>query len=911
MMLVHDAPDPVLAALKRESRLDSDPVLLTTCSDLGLEGKRAIEWLIATERWIGVADESPRLLREVSVADAASFRARAAVGCGFLQAKIDGGWIDLCRYSNALAPRFARVARKLEALKKHGTITIDPEERAGERCTACSAKLRYRGELCLACIDRRAVVRRVWDLLHAQRWPTLVLFATVLLGIGVSLVPPKLQEYLVDDVLRAGTNSAAEGFFSSLGAIVLALGFARVIGAALGEIKGIVSHRIGTQTTFHLRKRMVKRLHELPIAFYDKNQVGALATRVATDSEAMYGLIHQLTHGFLLQVLQFAGVGTMLFVINPKLALYTLLPAPLVIFGSWVYWTFVHPKYFRATEASSKQMTALLGMLSGVRVVKAFAQEEREIERFASVGGHFRDVRLEVGHSATTYGISMSLLFSLGGLIVWYAGGRDVIEAHMSLGELMAFLAYLAMFYGPLSTLAQLTTWISSFVASSARVLELLDTPSEMIDPSDPKELVNYGAISFENVTFGYDRHQPVLENLSFEIPRGQMVGIVGKSGSGKTTMVHLICRFYDVQQGRVAIDGIDVRDVSLADLRKRIGVVLQETFLFRGTIWENVAYGRSDATVEQGIAAAKAARAHDFIMKMPFAYDHVIGERGVNLSGGERQRIAIARALLYEPSILILDEATSNLDSEAEQAIQDALKELARGRTVLAIAHRLSTLRHASRILLFENGKLIEDGSHAGLVEKNGTYAELLRMQSRLVQGAPIEALNGSRERSADFAPRWLTPDRARIFRCARAELCVEVDGRTCVGVAAALAFPTRPGTYVCLSDETEIGIIRDISEWSTESRALIEEAVSRRYHLNAVETIDRIELSVGLLTLDVGTESGRKRFVMRSNQASVHDYGRNGKILTDVDDNLWLIRNLDDLPKGQRSMFQRFVYW
>ncbi len=352
----------------------------------------------------------------------------------------------------------------------------------------------------------------------------------------------------------------------------------------------------------------------------------------------------------------------------------------------------------------------------------------------------------------------MQLIFSLGGLIVWYVGGRDVLDGKMSLGSLMAFLAYLAMFYTPLATLSQFTTWLTNFLTGCQRVFELLDTPVDTTDPAEPVDLpdlqfenrqgwqprasgdgrdttiptatpfagtqgrvthsqVHGRGIRFENVTFGYERHQPVLRDIDFEIRAGETIGIVGRSGSGKTTLVNLLCRFYDTCEGRVLVDGVDVRQLASHQLRQHIGVVLQEPFLFRGTIWQNLVYGMPTSSPEQAIAAAKAAQAHDFILNSPLGYDTWLGERGAGLSGGERQRLSIARAILYDPPILVLDEATSNVDAESEQAIQQALRALTRGRTTIAIAHRLSTLREADRILVFDRGRLTEQGSHDELI--------------------------------------------------------------------------------------------------------------------------------------------------------------------------------------------------
>src|SRR5205085_2124538 len=308
---------------------------------------------------------------------------------------------------------------------------------------------------------------------------------------------------------------------------------------------------------------------------------------------------------------------------------------------------------------------------------------------------YLRNSRLGVEASGSTFSSVMQLVFSLGGLIVWFVGGKDVLGGDMTLGALMAFLAYLTIFYAPLTTLAQLTTWLTSFLTASQRVFELLDTPNRIADADSPIRLPDMnGRIEFEDVTFGYDRHRPVLKNFNLVVPAGQTLGVVGRSGSGKTTLVNLLCRFYDTDTGRVTIDGHDVRQLAREDLRRQVGVVLQEPFLFRGTVWENLIYGRPGAGPEEALTASKGANAHDFIMRLPLGYDTPLGERGAGLSGGEKQRLSIARSLLYDPRILILDEATSSVDTESEKMIQDALAVLTPAPPRPPIAHPPPTPR-------------------------------------------------------------------------------------------------------------------------------------------------------------------------------------------------------------------------
>jgi ABC-type multidrug transport system ATPase subunit len=454
-------------------------------------------------------------------------------------------------------------------------------------------------------------------------------------------------------------------------------------------------------------------------------------------------------------------------------------------------------------------------------------------------------------------------------------------------------------------------------------------------------------------VTFGYERHQPVLRNVDFEIHPGETIGIVGRSGSGKTTLVNLLCRFYDVSEGRVLVDGIDVRRLAASQLRQNIGVVLQESFLFRGTIWQNLVYGMPSSTPEQAVAAAKAAQAHDFILNSPLGYDTWLGERGAGLSGGERQRLSIARAILYDPPILVLDEATSNVDAESEVAIQQALRALTRGRTTIAIAHRLSTLREADRILVFDRGRLTEQGSHEELLGLGGQYAHLVRLQERKQHideendEAPItkEAKDtGSWMRglgtqvpnpqppiaSPQALPlRWLMPADAEIRPAKRGGMEVALASRgvpdpgsphdnTHRGVFAVNLFPaTNPTDYISLrvwsrdGTEQEVGILRNLDQWPAEAQTLVQDALKRRYWLQTITGVDDIRLELGHLTLAVRTNHGPRRFTMRWSQSQVQDFGERGKILLDLDDNRYLVPDVEALPPREQDLFQRYVYW
>lgn len=942
-MLKETLPREVARELE-DRGLNGVPVLLATRADLSLGGEPTSHWVVATERHVSiVADkQQPEVVSSVAVPDVGTFRAQGAIGSGFLQAYVNDSWVDLARYSNTHADRFHRVAKKLEDLRKTGSLEIRPEDEVDEmHCPKCQLKLPSKGEPCPRCIPRKAIAVRLFHMLLPQWRGALGMSLLMVLGVCAELAPPILQQQLVDKILRSGQGSpVAPELLRALLVVVLALAATRVVLGLVGYWKGILATRVGVALTSDLRAKMVEKLHTLGVGYYDRHQVGSLTSRVAHDSEVIHGLLHQITGGFLLQIVQVVAVGAMLFTLNPKLAAFMLIPTPLVIGGSWYFWKQVYPKYYRYWDSSSKQAGTLTGMLSGIRVVKAFAQEAREYERFRKFSDYLRRSRITVETATASFSAAMQLIFSLGGLIVWYVGGRDVLAGQMTLGSLMAFLAYVAMFYAPLSTLSQLTTWLTSFLTGCQRVFELLDTPVDTREVESPVHLQQLqGNIQFENVTFGYEPHHPVLRDVSFDIPAGQMVGIVGRSGSGKTTLVNLISRFYDVNSGHVRLDGVDVRDLAKEQLRRGVGVVLQEPFLFRGTIWDNLVYGEPTASREQAITAAKAAQAHDFILRSPLGYDTWLGERGAGLSGGERQRLSIARALLYDPRVLILDEATSSVDTESEKALQDALRVLTRGRTTIAIAHRLTTLRDAHRILVFDQGKLIEQGAHGELMQLDGHYAKLVKIQTRLSSDASVDLVfsrpvdsttetgtvdSGTVEEESstevtDYAPKWLDPVATQFARDDHGGLAItDATGLLHRGVFAVRLFPaSEPEGYISLRTwdrdgrEQELGLIRHLAECPVEARALIEEALSKRYLLRRITGVDSIRQEFGNLTLGVRTPHGPETVMMRWTQGSVQDFGQHGKILVDLEENRYLVPDVEQLPDVERDLFQRYIYW
>jgi ATP-binding cassette subfamily B protein len=915
--------------------LNHRPVLLAVDTDVTLDGVPAREWLVVTPDHLTVAHDDA-VERCVAWTDVRNVRTAAGVGGGCLQVLMADGWLDLVRYSNGLAHRFHHVSRGLsrardslaaglpcDALSCDGPL--DPP-----RCADCDLRLADAADACPRCLQQGRILQRVAGLLAPHARSAVLLCLLTLLGVVAELVPPKLQQYMVDDILSARSADATRpDFTTALLVVVLALALSRVVLSAVGMFKGRLAAAIGGGLTATLRAEMVAKLQGLSVSYYDRHQVGSMISRVAHDSEVLHGLMQQITGGFLLQIVQLVGVGAMLFWINPVLALTTLIPVPLVILGSWVFWRHVYPRYYRLWDASSKQMTTLSGMLTGIRVVKAFAQEPGERERFHMASDHLRRWREWVEHTNAAYGAAMQVVFGLGGLIVWYVGGRDVIGGDMTLGQLIAFLAYLAMFYAPLGALSNFTTWLTSFLSGSKRVLELLDAPVQVGEPTAPAPWTDVrGDIRFANVTFGYDPNQPVLHDVSFEVRPGEMVGIVGRSGSGKSTLVNLLGRFHDVQEGSITVDGHDIRSIASRDLREKLGIVFQESFLFRGTIWKNLAYGRPGATIEEGLAAAKAAGAHEFICRQPLAYETLLGEHGAGLSGGEKQRLSIARTLLYDPRILVLDEATSNIDAEAERAIQDALAVLVRGRTTIAIAHRLSTLRNADRILAFDRGRLAEQGTHAELLAADGIYARLVRLQTQVSKhpsvdrlldaGGDAEAVPVPAAEPAVAGIEWLDPGSRHFASGPLGRIDMHVGDDVEAGIFVVPAFPaSHPECWLSVrrwseaGDDVEIGMIRALAEWDAADRAVLRTALRRRSLVRTIRGIHRVRLLQGFLDFDVDTDIGRRSFSTRWTQGQVLDFGNGGRMLIDSDENRWVIPRVDDLPKADQERFLHYVYW
>jgi ABC-type multidrug transport system fused ATPase/permease subunit len=576
-------------------------------------------------------------------------------------------------------------------------------------------------------------------------WKTLFIAAFMLIvGTGLSLIPPLIQRSIIDDVIDAGKY---ERLLSLLGLLIAVYALQQLA----GFVEQYLRHLLGAQFIFDLRVRIYNHLQNLSLSFYEQTSTGELMSRVTSDVDA---LEHFVTHGVAMtavDLLRLLGASIVLLTLEWRLACLVLLPVPLIVIGLRRFNQRVRPIYRKARDRLGEINARLQDNLTGIRVIQAFVQEKFELDNFREASRNYSHERVRSIRAWSTLFPVLRFLVLLGSAMVLGGGTWLILNQQLTLGTLVAFLTYTTSFYDPLHRLTEIDNIIQQAIASGERIFELLDQESEIKDMHQALS-VGYiqGDIVFNNVDFNYgdafpnmaQENRHVLSQVSFHIAPGEVVALVGPSGAGKTSIARLLCRFYDPINGEVRVDGHDIRTIQIASLRKHVAVVLQDTFLFNTSVKENLRYGKPDATDDEIEIAAKTAFAHDFILQLPDGYDTEIGERGVKLSGGQKQRLSLARAILADPRILILDEATSSVDAEAEYLIQRALDEVMKGRTSLVIAHRLSTIRNADKIIALEEGHIREIGDHAELLARGGLYSHLYQRQLSLTaHGAAMDA--------------------------------------------------------------------------------------------------------------------------------------------------------------------------
>lgn len=655
-----------------------------------------------------------------------SIRFEAMVGCGAITALDDEGVpYIIARASLRHSERFSEfvTALRREAAGWKERIAGRGKEKY---CDECGTLLI--GGNCPKCCKTSVRFNRFYDLCKPYILRLLLISLMMVAVTLCSLFHQSVQKILLDDYLRAGKGTVGD----ILPLFGLMLGFTAVqILCTIG--KNVLSVRLGSMMSMDLRAKLFKKIQSLSMSYIGSRPTGELMHRITFDTTAVRDFMERAFGNMFSNLITMVGAAFYMFVINWRLALLVIAFTPVVIVMSRLFHKRIH-RMFRAQGRKGDSMKSRLqDVISGIRVVKSFGCEVREAEKFNEQSDELARINSRNEAFWAIFFPVITFMMGLGVHFATYFGGLDVLQGQMTVGTLVQFTAYATMFYGPMRWMAHLPRMIMRMLNSLDRMYEILDEEPDIADVPQPKSCEGKGEVEFKNVTFGYDPGDPVLNDISFTVKPGEMVGLVGASGVGKSTLINLLMRLYDVDSGSITIDGVDIKDISSDDLHSQIGVVLQDTVMFSGTIGANIRYARPNATHQQVIAAAKMANAHDFICRLPDGYDTYITERGGNVSGGERQRIAIARAILANPKLLILDEATSALDTESEELVQQAIERLTGGRTTFAIAHRLSTLRHADRIIVLNDHRIAEVGTHDSLLEQKGIYYGLINAQSKL----------------------------------------------------------------------------------------------------------------------------------------------------------------------------------
>ncbi|MCC7682844.1 ATP-binding cassette domain-containing protein [Janthinobacterium sp. FW305-128] len=658
-------------------------------------------------------------------------------GVGHLELFDDHGRLASWRFTLGQNLHAIRVLEQfVERLDSHltGQPVLEAEQ---EVCPSCKAPLEPEQEECPICAKvlhtppSTWTLFRLWRFAHPYRGQLALGFMLMLLSTAAHMIPPYLTAPLMDNVLIPYQNGKHIDpwlvvYYMSglLGSALLAW----LLGWGKTYVLALVSERMGAD----LRSATYEHLMKLSLEFFGGKRTGDLMARIGSGSDRICVFLSLHLLDFASDVLMIIMTGVILWSMNPWLAIMTLAPLPFIAWMIHLVRDRLRTGFEKIDRVWSEVTNVLADTIPGIRVVKAFAQEKREAARFRDANAHNLAVNDKLNKVWSLFSPTVSFLTEMGLLVIWCFGIWQLSRGEITVGVLTAFIAYSTRFYGRLDSMSRIVSVTQKSASAAKRIFDILDHVSSVPEPAQPVKLEKIeGRIDLREVGFRYG-NRAVNRGITLNIKAGEMIGLVGHSGSGKSTLVNLICRFYDVSEGAILLDGVDIRSFAVSDYRRNIGLVLQEPFLFFGTIAENIAYGKPHATRQEIIAAARAAHAHEFILRLPQGYDSMVGERGQGLSGGERQRISIARALLIDPRILIMDEATSSVDSETEKEIQKALDNLVQGRTTIAIAHRLSTLHRADRLVVLDRGQVVEVGSHDELMAKEGAYFRLYEAQAR-----------------------------------------------------------------------------------------------------------------------------------------------------------------------------------
>lgn len=738
---------PILDTIEQSG----ENTLFAIVGDLKLNGRYSETALFFTESCIYTYDATPGAYEKYLYADMEDVLAKRMYGNATLSAVMpDGKRRIFFRYTYAIAALcdaaalFISHLREGADLNEENAIMAVTFERALSVCPKCGRTLLHPGAECIMCRSKKKIVKKLYTYIRPQMKRLIFCIFLSLFTTAMALVPPAITGFIVDNVFKGGTDSSY-GFFvwvqQKLGndthrlllTMILCLLFTYILQYGVGILRAYLMRTVGDKAVAALRIDIYRKAQYLPMKFYDKTSTGSVINRIASDSATLQAFMLRITQEAVVHLFQLVGIVFIMLAMNPGLTLLSLFPVPIIVLLTRFFSMKIRPYYRRIWRRWSSVFATLADTIPCIKVIKSFTGEKRSSEKFEQKNRDWLDMDLKLGKIATAFPQCVSFFITCGSLIIWGIGGSKVIDGvpGYSAGLIVTFISYASMFYNPVSFFANLSDSFQSAIASTEKIFDILEAEPETQSENHivPEKLK--GKIEFLHVGFSFDRTKKVLDDVTLTIEPGEVVGIVGTTGSGKSTLINLLMRFYDGYSGEILVDGHNIKNFDLSAYRAQIGYVQQEPMMFSDTIFNNIAYSNPDASIEDVIHAADVANAHGFIARQPDAYDTLLGERGVGVSGGEKQRLSIARAVLLNPSILIFDEATAAVDSETEHLIQEAIDRLIAGKTTLMIAHRLSTLRKANRIVVVDNGKIIENGSPEELMAKKGKYYKLVQIQS------------------------------------------------------------------------------------------------------------------------------------------------------------------------------------
>ncbi len=649
-----------------------------------------------------------------------------------------GELVRVCRGSNAMNRHFGRFAELVMKSLKHEDITEALESEGGAaRCPKCGREYRDDTHICPYCVDKAHVFIRL--LTYSGRYGKYIAFILTFMIITalINIIVP----YFSGTVLFDQVLAPASPNYGKIVPLVLLLVALQLVSVLFTVIYGRKNSRFANEVVFNMRTEVFESMQRLSVKYFTDKETGALMTRVNSDAEEVQWFMLDGIPFLIVNIFKLVGVSAVMIAMRPSLSVLILIPAPFILLFFRHFLPSFNKMFSRSFRYRSIMTSRMHDSFTGVRVVKAFGKEQTENASFSRASRIFGNTQADINIKSGTVFPIVSFVMWLGSLAIYVIGGRLIIDGSFGFGQLTSLVGYVGMIYGPLEWLTNTVQQFASAMNSANRIFEIIDARSEIREADKPVKIEDFtGRVTFDNVNFSYVPNRPVLKDICFEACPGEHIGIVGPSGAGKSTLINLISRLYDTDSGTICFDGVDIRELSLDWLHEQIGTVLQDTYLFTGTVFDNIAYTKRDASPDEVINAAKMADAHDFIMKMEDGYDTWIGTGGKGLSGGERQRVALARAILKNPKILILDEATSAVDTKTELHIQKALEQLAKGRTTFNIAHRLSTLRNADRLIVIDNGCIAEQGTHAEIYALEGVYYRLYQIQKEALKMRGLE---------------------------------------------------------------------------------------------------------------------------------------------------------------------------